>query len=331
MAGWVRRVLTMVLVACLGFAAWFASHVLAPRPLPTTPLEFAVTHGSSLRTAATGLRDSGLLADAWSFVLLGRLLGRAGEIKAGHYQLATPTSPMDLLDLLTRGVAGQSEFKIIEGWNLRQVRKALDEHPALRHDSRALTDVQLAQTVGALEGSLEGVLFPDTYYFPAGASDISLLKRAYRTMQTELGTIWSRRTPDLPLAAPYEALILASIVEKETGSAEERSLVAGVFVNRLKRGMRLETDPAVIYGIGESFDGNLRKKDLLVDTPYNTYLRPGLPPTPIAMPGLASIRAALNPAPTDALYFVARGDGTSYFSSTLAEHERAVTKYQRKR
>jgi peptidoglycan lytic transglycosylase G len=326
--GWMLRIL---LLAALGLGAWFGWHVFAPRPLPAIPFEFAVPQGSSLRAAASDLREAGLLTDAWSFELLGRILGRAGEIKAGHYQLTEPTSPFGLLTRLTRGIAGQSELKIIDGWSLRQVRKALDDHPSLRHDSSSLTDGQLAQTMGSREKSLEGLLFPDTYYFPIGSSDVSVLKRAYRSMQDEITAAWSARAPGLPLNTPYEALTLASIVEKETGAAAERPMIAGVFVNRLQRGIRLETDPTVIYGLGEKFDGDLRKRDLITDGPYNTYIRVGLPPTPIAMPGLASIRAALHPAKTDALYFVARGDGTSYFSSTLAEHERAVTKYQRKR
>jgi peptidoglycan lytic transglycosylase G len=326
--GWMLRILA---AAALGFGAWLGWHLLAPRALPATPVEFAVTHGSSLRAAAADLRDAGLLDDAWSFELLGRVLGRAGDVKAGHYQITEPTSPLALLTMVTRGVAGQSEFKVIDGWNLRQVRKALDEHPALKHDSRSVTDEQLAQAVGGPNASLEGMLYPDTYYFPTGSSDLSVLRRAYRSMQSEIAAAWEARAAGLPLTSPYEALILASIVEKETGVAAERPLIAGVFVNRLKRGMKLETDPTVIYGLGEKFDGDLRKRDLLADTAYNTYTRMGLPPTPIAMPGLASIRAVLHPADTAALYFVARGDGSSYFSSTLAEHERAVTKYQRKK
>ncbi|HSD61113.1 MAG TPA: endolytic transglycosylase MltG [Burkholderiales bacterium] len=326
-----RLLFKLAVAAALGFGGWLAWHLHAPRPLPATPLEFAISEGSSLRATAVQLQDAGLIANPWAFVLLGRILGRAGEIKAGHYQVSDPMSPRALLDLVTRGMVTQSAIKFIEGWNLKQVRGALAEHPDLRHDTPVLSDAQLAQAVGATEPSLEGLIFPDTYYFPKGATDLSVLKRAYRGMQQELTAAWSARAPDLPLGNPYEGLILASIVEKETGSAAERPMIAGVFVNRLKRGMRLETDPAVIYGLGESFDGNLRKRDLLADTPYNTYTRAGLPPTPIAMPGQASLQAALNPTRTNALYFVARGDGTSQFSATLAEHERAVTKYQRKR
>ncbi|HEX9179636.1 MAG TPA: endolytic transglycosylase MltG [Burkholderiales bacterium] len=321
----------LALVAAIGFGAWFAWRILTPRPLPATPLEFSIAQGSSLRAAATTLREAGLLADAWSFVLLGRMLGRAGEIKAGHYQVSDPVAPTELLELLTRGLVTQSEIRLIEGWTLKQVRRALEEHPDLKHETPGLNDAQLALAVGAPEANLEGLIFPDTYFFPKGERDVAVLRRAYLSMQQELQAAWAARAPGLPLATPYEALILASIVEKETGAAADRSMIAGVFTNRLKRGMKLDTDPSVIYGLGDAFDGNLRKRDLLTDTPYNTYTRVGLPPTPIAMPGLASIRAALNPAPTSALYFVARGDGTSHFSSNLADHERAVTRYQRRK
>ncbi len=331
MARVLRLAVVLALAAALGFGAWLAWHLHTPRPLPATPLEFSITQGSSLRAAAAQLRDAGLIVNPWAFVLLGRIHGRSGEIKAGHYQVSEPMSPRALLDLVTRGMVTQRAIRFIEGWTLKQVRAALAGHADLKHDTPALTDAQLAQAVGAAEASLEGLVFPDTYYFPKGSSDLSVLKRAYRSMQQELAAAWAARAPDLPLASPYEALILASIVEKETGAAAERPMVAAVFVNRLRRGMKLDTDPTVIYGLGDAFDGNLRKRDLLADTPYNTYTRAGLPPTPIAMPGQASLRAALNPAPGNALYFVARGDGSSQFSSNLADHERAVTKYQRKR
>ncbi|HEX6829504.1 MAG TPA: endolytic transglycosylase MltG [Burkholderiales bacterium] len=331
MARALRLATVLALAGAVGFGAWFAWRILTPLPLPASPFEFSIDQGSSLRAAAAKLRGAGLLADDWSFVLLGRILGRAGDIKAGHYQVTEPIAPRALLDLLTRGMVTQSEIRIIEGWTLKQVRRALDEQSDLKHETRSLSEAQLAQVVGVAYGNLEGLIFPDTYYFPKGGSDVAVLRRAYLSMQQELQAAWAARADGLPLATPYEALILASIVEKETGAAAERPMIAGVFANRLKRGMRLETDPAVIYGMGDTFDGDLRKRDLLADTPYNTYLRTGLPPTPIAMPGLASIRAALNPAPTNALYFVARGDGTSHFSTNLADHERAVTKYQRKR
>jgi len=284
-----------------------------------------------LRGIATQLASQGILPDVWSFVLLGRLLSRSGQLKAGHYVLVEPLSPVELLDRLTKGSSAQAEVQFIEGWTLKQVRQALAAHPALKQETASLGDSELALAVGAPYPSLEGLIFPDKYFFAVGASDLSVLKRGYHAMKEELEVAWARRATDLPLASPYEALILASIVEKETGAAAERSMVAGVFANRLKRGMKLDTDPSVIYGMGEKFDGNLRRRDLEADTPYNTYTRAGLPPTPIAMPGRASLEAALNPAQTKALYFVARGDGTSQFSNTLSDHERAVNKYQRKK
>ena len=205
----------------------------------------------------------------------------------------------------------------------------LDEHPSIAHRTSELSDADILERLGIPEASPEGLFFPDTYHFGIGNSDLYVLRHAYRLMQSHLNAQWEKRSPEVPLASPYQALILASIVEKETGSAEDRPLVAAVFVNRLRKQMLLQADPTVIYGMGEDFDGNIRKRDLTTDTPYNTYTRTGLPPTPIAMPGLASLTATLNPPTSDVLYFVSKGDGTSYFSRTLGEHERAVTKYQR--
>jgi len=234
-----------------------------------------------------------------------------------------------LLDKIVSGEFAQSELRFIEGWTFRQIRSVLDQHPAVKHDSAGLSDAQIPERLGIEEKSPEGVFFPDTYYFAAGTSDLTILRQAYLRMRTKLEALWEQRARGLPVANAYEALILASIVEKETGRADERGMVAVVFVNRLKRGMRLQTDPSVIYGLGASFDGNLRRRDLETDQSYNTYTRYGLPPTPIAMPGEASIQATLNPANSPVLYFVARGDGSHEFSSTLTEHNRAVNKYQR--
>jgi UPF0755 protein len=209
------------------------------------------------------------------------------------------------------------------------MRKVLAGHAGLKQDTVKLSDKAILKQVGAHEAHPEGLFFPDTYKFSSGMSDLAILKQAYQAMHSMLSKQWEKRAPGLPYKTPYEALIMASIVEKETGKAEERSHIAGVFVNRLKRGMKLQTDPTVIYGIGEAFDGNIRKRDLSADTPYNTYTRVGLPPTPIAMPGLAAIEAALQPAATEDLYFVARRDGSHHFSKTLEEHNRAVAKYQK--
>ncbi len=230
---------------------------------------------------------------------------------------------------MTDGQAAQSEFSIIEGWTFNQFRTALNTNPAIRHDSTSLPEAEILRRIGAAEPYAEGLFFPDTYYFVKGTSDLALLKRAYKTMQLHLQESWQERTLNLPFKSAYEALILASIVEKETGQASDRSMIAAVFINRLRKGMLLQTDPTVIYGLGENFDGNLRKRDLLADTSYNTYTRTGMPPTPIALPGLASIQATLHPASTDALYFVARGNGSSQFSNTLNEHNNAVNRYQK--
>jgi UPF0755 protein len=218
---------------------------------------------------------------------------------------------------------------LIEGWNIRQVRQAIASHAQLKKDGAALADAELLARIGAVESHPEGLFFPDTYLFSKDSSDLEVLRRAYRMMHKHLAREWEARDPGLPYRSPYEALIMASVIEKETGRASERSAIAGTLVNRLRLGMLLQVDPSVIYGLGAAFDGNLRKRDLVPDGPYNTYTRPGLPPTPIAMPGLASLRAALHPAKTEALYYVSRGDGSSQFSRTLEEHNRAVSKFQR--
>ncbi|NNM79048.1 MAG: endolytic transglycosylase MltG [Gallionella sp.] len=309
--------------AGLGFVAY------QPMPLPGTPFEFSVQAGSSLKSVARQLGLAQLLQQETLFVWLGRLTGKSGKLQTGEYALEQPVSMLELLDIISKGQVSESQLSIIEGWTFRQLRAAVDENPDLRHTTQALSDAELLRRIGATETHPEGLFFPDTYFFAAGSSDVLIFKRAYRTMQQKLQAAWSGRAAGLPLRDPYEALILASIVEKETGTPGDRSMIAGVFVNRLRRGMLLQTDPTVIYGIGEKFDGNIRKRDLLNDTPYNTYTRAGLTPTPIALPGIASLQAALHPAPTNALYFVARGDGSSQFSSTLEAHNRAVNQYQK--
>jgi len=298
-------------------------------PLGPEPLQFSLKAGSSLRSASQQMAEAGALHLPGAFEALGRVLGEAANVKAGNYELEPGLTPYGLLRKITRGDYTLVAITFPEGWTFRQMRKALDDHPAVRHDTAGLPDAEILQRLAMTGPSPEGWFFPDTYHFSHGTSDLRILRRAYRLMQAQLAAQWEKRDPGLPFASPYEALILASIVEKETGRAEERPLIAAVFVNRLRRGMKLQTDPTVIYGMGDAFDGNLRKRDLLADTPYNSYTREGLPPTPIAMPGLASLAAALGPAKSDALYFVARGDGSSIFSRTLAEHERAVTKYQK--
>jgi UPF0755 protein len=304
----------------------YATIELATAPLP---LQFDLRPGSSLRAAAQEMGRAGVLREPERFVLMARLLGEAGSIKAGSYEVSEPVTPYRLLQKIVQGEVTQATVIFVEGWTFRQIRRALDEHPDVAHATRGLTDEAVLQRLGIEEASPEGLFFPDTYHFAGGNSDLRVLRRAHRLMQSHLEAQWAARAPDLPFSTPYEALILASIVEKETGREEERPLVAAVFVNRLRKGMLLQADPTVIYGLGETFDGNLRKRDLVADAPYNTYTRTGLPPTPIAMPGIASVVATLNPPANDVLYFVSRGDGSSHFSRTLGEHERAVTKYQR--
>ena len=315
----------LLAAAGAGWMVWFAHEPLALRE---SPLEFTVQPRSSLTRAAGEMARSGIHLSPWQFVLLARVLEKDKAIKAGTYRVEAGITPLDLLDKLARGEVVQVEVSFVEGWTFRQVREALDAHPDLRHETRGLADAEIMRRLDASGVPAEGRFFPDKYRVAKGASDFEVLRTAYRAMQRHLESAWAARQPGLPLATPDEALILASIVEKETGSPADRTTVAAVFLNRLRAGMKLQADPTVIYGMGEKFDGNLRKQDLETDTPYNTYTRAGLPPTPIANPGLASLQATVDPAESDALYFVARGDGSSHFSRTLDEHNRAVTKYQ---
>lgn len=330
MWSWIKRVFLLALCSTLLAVAGLGWYASSPLKLRSDPADFSIKPGSSLRSATRQIVESGVELNAWQFNLLGRLLGKAGTIKAGSYEVSSGITPLALLDKLTAGEFTQTEVALIEGWSFRQMRAALNADPKIRHDSAPLSDAEIMARLGAAGRSPEGLFFPDTYLFGKGTSDLDILRRAYKAMDRQLQAAWQQRAPDLPYRSPYEALIMASVIEKETGQSTDRALIGGVFVNRLRIGMMLQTDPSVIYGLGETFDGNLRKKDLLADTPHNTYTRTGLPPTPIAMPGQASLAAALNPAKTPALYFVARGDGSSEFSRTLAEHERAVTKYQRR-
>lgn len=322
--------LFMLLVAA-AIAAWTAWYLLVPYAAAPLPRDINIPPGQSLAAVANRLHDKGLLPDSWRFVLLARVTGKATAIKAGLYRVSTPLTPPQLLRLLTDGDSTVAAFTIVEGWNWRQVRAALASADFLKHDASDLGEAELARYLELPTRSVEGWFFPDTYHVARGSSELILLRRAHDTMRKRLQAAWENRMPDLPYGNAYEALIMASIVEKETGNPQDRPMVAAVFVNRLKQKMRLQTDPAVIYGLGDGFDGNLRKRDLLTDTPYNTYTRSGLPPTPIAMPGLASIEAALHPPESRVLYFVAKGDGRSEFSETLDAHNNAVNRYQRRR
>ncbi len=325
-----QRLIFWILLLATLFFGWLYLHVHSDIHLPTTPYEFTIKPGSNLKQVSQQLSDAGVLTHAWSFVLLSRYMGNESAIKAGDYTLTENLSQVALLEYLIQGDVKQNEIKFLEGWTFSQIREVLNNHPAIKKDTIDLSEQEILQLIGADETAAEGLFFPDTYYFVKNNSDVEILQRAYRTLQNHLQAAWSTRQESLPLKTPYEALILASIVEKETGLESDRTEIAGVFINRLRIGMRLQTDPTIIYGMGDKFDGNLRKKDLQTDQNYNTYTRAGLPPTPIAMPGLASIRAALNPATTDALYFVAKGNGESKFSTNLADHNRAVAKYQKR-
>jgi UPF0755 protein len=325
----IKRLFVLAVLAVLmlaGGLVWYGNQPLRIEPLPKT---FNVMPGTHLRSLSVLLEREGVVGNAPVFWLLGRVLGKGAALKAGVYTLDKPLTPLALYGMIERGEVSQAVVQFIEGWNWREVRAALAAQPLLKHESAGMSDAELLQAIGAEESHPEGLLFPDTYSFAPHSSDLNVLRHAYRLQQEKLMAAWETRAPGLPYRTPYEALIMASIVEKETGAAFERPQIAGVFMNRLRLGMRLQTDPTVIYGLGERFDGRLRRVDLQTDTPYNTYTRAGLPPTPIAMPSEAAIQAALNPAKTDALYFVSRNDGTHVFSSNLDAHNRAVNRYQR--
>ena len=324
-----KRFITLVLLMLLLTLASVGYYAFSPLSLPSTPFEFSLKQGSSLKSTAREMQQSGLLERGWQFAWLARLLGKSGQIRAGNYALEHPVSPLQLLKIISTGEVSMNQVSVIEGWTFKQMRDALNTNPDITHNSANLTDEEILQRIGATENYPEGLFFPNTYYFAAGSSDLQIFKRAYQTMQKHLQQEWLERAPGLPLQTPYQALILASIIEKETGTPSDRAMIAGVFVNRLRKGMLLQTDPTVIYGLGDKFDGNLRKRDLRADSPYNTYMRRGLTPTPIALPGVAALQAALHPAQTDALYFVSRGDGSSQFSSSLTNHNRAVNRYQK--
>lgn len=319
-------VVLVLAAAVAGAFAWWANQ---PLGLSTSPVEVVIKPNSGVASVGRQLQRGGVGMDSRLFQLLVRLTGHGPDLKAGGYTFETGITPLGVIGKLARGEVTHYVVTVIEGWEFRKMRAAVDASPALRHDTQGMSDAELMKAIGAAEAAPEGLFFPDTYLFARGSSDIELYRHAYKAMQRRLNEAWNARAADLPYKTPYEALVMASIVEKETGQAAERPMIAAVFVNRLRKNMMLQTDPTVIYGIGEGFDGNLRKRDLQTDTPYNTYTRNGLPPTPIALPGLASLAAATAPAPSDALYFVARGNGTSHFSNTLPEHNRAVDQYQR--
>jgi len=315
-------------VLAAGAAAWWLTQPLG-QSAPT--LELEIEPGTTPRGVARNVVQAGVHTDARLLYAWFRLSGKDRLIKAGNYEIPAGTTPYQLLQKLARGEESLRALTLVEGWNWRQVRAALAREDALRQDSAGLSDEALMVALGKPGVAPEGRFFPDTYTYAKGSSDMAVLRRAVHAMDRRLAQIWAMRASDLPLRSPEEALVLASIVEKETGRGSDRAQISGVFINRLRIGMLLQTDPTVIYGLGEAFDGNLRRGHLRADTPWNTYTRPGLPPTPIAMPGKASLMAAVQPEATKALYFVAKGDGSSHFSASLDEHNRAVNRYQRGR
>ena len=317
----------VVLLSTGALAAWYYNFANSPLPLPATPFEFTVKAGTSLKSLSRQLTSAGLLPEPQLFALLGRIT-QATAIQAGTYRLDAPITPLVLLQKLNDGDVVPVSVTFLEGATFADVRARLERTDKVKVTLKGLGDSEVLKLIGANESHPEGLLFPDTYRFAAGTTDLDLLKKSYQAMQKKLAEAWAMRDADLPYKNPYEVLIMASIIEKETGRAVERPLIASVFINRLRIPMRLQTDPTIIYGMGATFDGNIRKRDLTTDTPYNTYTRDGLPPTPIALPGWGSLRAAVKPEQSDKLYFVGKGNGTHYFSSSLEEHNRAVGKYQ---
>jgi UPF0755 protein len=329
----VRRFLSnvflLVFLAALGAAGWAYWWVNQPLNLPAASVDLSIEPGTLPRGVAQAVKDAGVDVNPDLLYTWFRVSGEGRRIKAGSYELEAGITPMRLLAKLARGEESLRAVTLVEGWNFRQFRAALAKEETLKPDTKGLADEAIMSTLGRPAQHPEGRFFPDTYTYAKGSSDVAVLRRAMRAMDKRLAAAWAQRSPQAVVKTPDEALILASIVEKETGKAADRPLIAAVFNNRLRVGMPLQTDPTVIYGMGAAFDGNLRKKDLQADTPWNTYTRAGLPPTPISMPGKASLLAAVQPAASNALYFVSRGDGSSHFSASLDEHNRAVNKYQR--
>jgi UPF0755 protein len=326
----IKIIFLISLLVAVSFSAWLYHYAKTPLNLSPDAQEITIKPNSGLKSIANQLVEQHVISNALPFVILGKVLRKEPYLQAGDYTLNKNISPYHLLLSLNHGKAMQGSITFIEGKTFKQMREKLAKNDAVRTTIADLSDIEVMQVVGKGEKHAEGMFFPDTFYFDRNTADIVLLKRSYENMQSKLAAAWANRASGLPYKNSYEALIMASIVEKETGKASERPMIAGVFLNRIRIGMRLQTDPTVIYGIGDKYDGNIRKKDLETDTPYNTYTRGGLPPTPIAMPGLASIEAALHPEKTRALYFVGKGDGSHEFTNSLVEHNRAVAKYQLK-
>ncbi len=325
--------ISMLLIIVIGYFVYdYNQFINTPINIATDKsIHLDVKSGRSIISIANELAKKNIINHPHYLAWTARYNGQAKSIHAGEYVIKSGVTPKQLLNLLVAGKVRQYSFTIIEGWNVAQVLNAIEKNKNLKHLIGTVSAAQLMDKLGQQSDlHAEGWLFPDTYYFVRGESDVNVLLRAYNAMKKNLAKAWKEREKNLPYKTAYEALIMASIIEKETGRGDERQQIAGVFVRRLRKGMKLQTDPTVIYGIGDKYDGNIRRRDLRKDTPYNTYTRKGLPPTPIAMPGLAAIEAALHPAKGKALYFVAKGDGSHVFSSTLKQHNNAVIKYQLK-
>jgi len=327
----IKKWLVLSIIGAIILCGWLAYYAISPLKLQPSSQEINIQSGSGLKSIANQLVAQGVLKEPWRFILLAKLLQKEQYLQAGSYTLNKNISPYQLLLSLNHGKTTQGSITFIEGRTFEQMRQKLAVNDAVKQSIAGLSESEILKLIGSPYSVAEGLFFPDTFYFDRNTTDIDLLKISYNAMQSKLEKAWQGRDQGLPYKTSYQALIMASIIEKETGKASERPMIAGVFLNRLRIGMRLQTDPTVIYGMGIRFDGNIRKKDLSVDTPYNTYTRSGLPPTPIAMPGLAAIEAALHPANTKALYFVGKGDGSHAFSNSLDEHNRAVAKYQLKK
>ena len=334
MAKFIKRLFVWSILAAILLVAILVYQLLQFKhgsiTLPQQPTVFLIKSGSNIKSIAHDLVRQKIIEDPWLFILLAKVKGVETRVRAGEYQIKAEMTPDDLLEKFTQGSSIQYNLTVIEGWTFRQMLAAIADDPIIEHTLEGKTNEEIMNLLGYPEQHPEGLFFPDTYRFPKGTSDVDFLRRAYQVMQKHLTREWNQRASGLPLDSSYDALILASIIEKETGAGFERPLISGVFIQRMKKNMRLQTDPTIIYGLGEKFDGDIRFRDLKKDTPYNTYLHAGLTPTPIALPGLGAIRAALHPAKTQALYFVSKGDGTHHFSATLGEHNAAVKRYQLK-
>ncbi len=327
----IKRWLLLSLLAAILLTVWLAYYAITPLKLRPNSQEIEIQAKSGLRSIANQLVKQGVLKEPWRFILLAKLLKKESFLQAGSYTLNKNISPYQLLLSLNHGKTTQGAVTFIEGHTFAQMREKLASNDAVKQTITGLSESEILKLMGSQYQVAEGLFFPDTFYFDRNSADTVMLKRSYDAMQNKLAKAWLTRDANLPYKNSYEALIMASIVEKETGKPSERAMIAGVFINRLRLGMRLQTDPTVIYGMGLQYKGNIRKKDLLYDTPYNTYTRDGLPPSPIAMPGAAAIDAALHPNTTKALYFVGKGDSSHAFSDNLEAHNRAVVKYQLKK